>query len=109
MVTFWGPKAGYKFIGFGAIAITKPYKFIGCGAIAVTKPYQIIGFGALWGPKRDQPAPGRLLAGPYRPGPDLAPQTEPKHNLAVLRAKIKFKNFRIRAGIGPEPTIPLGK
>ena len=31
------------------------------------------------------------------------------HNLAVLRAKIKIKNPRVRAGIGPKPTIPLGK
>ncbi len=30
-------------------------------------------------------------------------------DLAVLRAKIKIKNPRIRAGIGPKPTIPLGK
>ncbi len=29
--------------------------------------------------------------------------------LAVLRAKIKIKNFRIRAGIGPKPMISLGK
>ncbi len=27
----------------------------------------------------------------------------------MLRAKIKIKNFRIRAGIGPKPTISLGK
>ena len=32
-----------------------------------------------------------------------------KQNLAVLRAKIKIKNPRIRAGIGPKPTISLGK
>ena len=31
------------------------------------------------------------------------------HYLAVLRAKLKIKNPRIRAGIGPKPTIPLGK
>ena len=37
----------YKFIGFGAIAITKPYKFIGFGAIAITKPYKFTGFGAI--------------------------------------------------------------
>ena len=36
-----------KFIGFGAIAITKPYKFIGFGAIATTKLYKFIGFGAI--------------------------------------------------------------
>ncbi len=35
-----------KFIGFGAIDITKPYKFIGFGAIAITNPYKFIGFGA---------------------------------------------------------------
>ena len=29
--------------------------------------------------------------------------------LAVLKAKIKIKNPRIRAGIGPKPTISLGK
>ena len=29
--------------------------------------------------------------------------------LAVLRAKIKIKMFRIRAGIGPKPTISLGQ
>ncbi len=31
-------QAPYKFIGFGAMAVTKPYKFIGFGAMAVTKP-----------------------------------------------------------------------
>ncbi len=36
-----------------------------------------------------------------RQGHDLLP--------AVLRAKIKIKNPRIRAGIGPKPTISLGK
>ncbi len=29
--------------------------------------------------------------------------------LAVLKAKIKIQNPRIRAGIGPKPTISLGK
>ena len=29
--------------------------------------------------------------------------------LAVLKAKIKIKNHRIRAGIGPKPKISLGK
>ena len=29
--------------------------------------------------------------------------------LAVLKAKIKIKNPRIRAGIGPKPTVSLGK
>ncbi len=29
--------------------------------------------------------------------------------LAVLKAKIKIKNPRIRAGIGPKPTISVGK
>jgi hypothetical protein len=37
----------YKFTGFGAIDITKPYKFIGCGAIDITKPCKFIGFGAI--------------------------------------------------------------
>ncbi len=31
------------------------------------------------------------------------------NNLGVLRAKIKIKNFRNRAGIGPKPMISLGK
>ncbi len=31
------------------------------------------------------------------------------NNLAALKAKIKIKNPRIRAGIGPKPTISLGK
>ncbi len=48
----------YRFIGFGAIAITKPYKFIGFVAIAITKPYRFItkpykfiGFGAAYTPR----------------------------------------------------------
>ncbi len=36
-----------NFIGFGAMAVTKPYEFIGFGAMAVTKPYEFIGFGAM--------------------------------------------------------------
>ncbi len=31
------------------------------------------------------------------------------HNLAVLKAQITSKNHRIQAGIGPQPTISLGK
>jgi hypothetical protein len=31
------------------------------------------------------------------------------HYLAVLRAKIKIEKCRIRAGIGPKPTVSLGK
>ncbi len=30
-------------------------------------------------------------------------------DLAGLKAKIEITNFRIRAGIGQTPTIPLGK
>ncbi len=41
-----GPKP-YKFIGFGALYVTRPYKFIGFGALYVTRPYKFIGFGAL--------------------------------------------------------------
>ncbi len=37
----------YKFIGFGAMYVTKPYKFTGFGAMQVTKPYKFIGFGAM--------------------------------------------------------------
>ncbi len=37
----------YKFIGFGAIDVTKPYKLRGFGAIDVTKLYKFIGFGAI--------------------------------------------------------------
>ncbi len=29
-----------NFIGFGAMAATKPYEFIGFGAMAATKPYE---------------------------------------------------------------------
>ena len=34
-----------KFIGFGAMDVTKPCKFMGFGAMDVTKPYKFIGFG----------------------------------------------------------------
>ena len=42
----------YKFIGFGAMDVTKPwamdvtkpYKFIRFGAMDVTKPYELIGY-----------------------------------------------------------------
>ncbi len=37
----------YKFMGFGAMEVTKPYKLIGFRAIEVTKPYKLIGFGAM--------------------------------------------------------------
>ncbi len=35
--------------------------------------------------------------------------TKEVHNLAVVKAKIKIKNPRIRAGIGPKPAVSLGK
>ncbi len=41
----------YRFIGFGAIDVTKPYKFIGFGDIHGPKPYEFIGFGDIQGPK----------------------------------------------------------
>ncbi len=36
----------FKFIGSGAMCVSKPYKFIGPGAADVTKPYTFLGFGA---------------------------------------------------------------
>ena len=51
-----GSNNPYKFIGFGAMevtkacgvwGVTKPYQFIGFGAMEVTKPCQFIGFGAM--------------------------------------------------------------
>ncbi len=42
----WAMAVPYKFIGFGAMAVTKPYEFIGFGAMDATKPYEFIGFGA---------------------------------------------------------------
>ena len=43
-----------KFMGFGAMDVTKPYKFTGFGAMDVTKPYKFIGCGTNVGP-----GPGR--------------------------------------------------
>ncbi len=40
------PSEPYKFIGFGAMEVTKPYKFIWFGDIDGTKPYEFIRF--LW-------------------------------------------------------------
>ncbi len=40
--------------------------------------------------------------------PAVLPRTR-ADDLAVLQAKIKIKNLRIRAGIGPKPTISLGQ
>ncbi len=37
----------YKFMGFGAMDVTKPYNFTGFGAMDVTKPYEFIRFGAM--------------------------------------------------------------
>ncbi len=37
----------YKFIGFGAMDVTKARKFIGFGAMDVTKPHEFIRFGAM--------------------------------------------------------------
>ncbi len=67
--------------------VTKPYKFIGFGALDVTKPYKFIRFGAL-----DVTKPYTFIG--------LGAM-----DLAVLGAKIKIRNPRIRAGIGPKPTI----
>ncbi len=49
---------------------------------------------------RTLPRVGRGSPGPGNP---------PEPDLAVLKAKTKIKNPRIRAGIGPTPTISLGK
>ncbi len=59
---------------------------------------------------------GSVVGGP-NPLPSLSPcarrsETGSQYvnnDLAVLKAKIKIKNPRIRAGIGPKPTIVLGK
>ncbi len=34
---------GYKFVGFGAMDVSKPYEFIEFGAMDVTKPCEFIG------------------------------------------------------------------
>ncbi len=43
------------------------------------------------------------------PDPGAHDTMRSRHNLAVLRAKVKIKNFRIRAGIGPNPAMFLWK
>ena len=55
-------------------------------------------------------APGGIRE--TRPGASWRPLTDldrawELQDPAVLKAKIKIKNCRIRAGIGPEPTISL--
>ena len=69
-----------------------------------------IGFGDLHGPQsaattRDiSPSRTHISARRRMHVPPLSAQ-----DLAVLRAKIKIKNFRIRAGNGPKPMISLRK
>ncbi len=60
----------YKFMGFGAMDVTKPYKFIGFGAMDVTKPYKFIGFGAMDGVSpqafdNEQSRPAQWFGRPY--------------------------------------------
>jgi hypothetical protein len=64
----------YKFIGFGAMDVTKSCKFIGFGAVDVTKPYKFIGFGAV---DVTKPYKFRGSGGGPRP-PDLPPENHYK-------------------------------
>ncbi len=50
--------------------------------------------------------PGRLIK---ISRPEAAMHYPMIHNRAVLKAKMKNINFRIRAGIAPKPMISLGK
>ena len=49
----------YTFIGFGAMDVTKPYQFIVFVAMCVTKPYKFTGFGAM-----DVTTPYKFIGGP---------------------------------------------
>ncbi len=116
------PSKPYDFIGFGAMDVTKPYEFIWFGDIPGSKPYGFIGFRWAFISQTPVMLPDRRSA--FRAGlrPDsnrealnirspagLRPAGGPFLILGVLRAKIKIKNPRIRAGIGPTPTTSLGK
>ena len=109
----------YKSIGFEAMDVTKPCKIIGFGVMDVSKPYKSIGFGdnvdeirrkrqytysqeARWTEEIQLGRPLSLHASQslYQPQPGL---------IGASRAKTKINNHRIRAGIGPKPTISLGK
>ncbi len=76
-----------KFIGFGAIAITKPYNFVGCGAIAINKPYKFIGFGAIAHPQFGFRYPGAMLglsgskSGPHIRKRSATPAGEANNNV----------------------------
>jgi hypothetical protein len=118
----------YEFIGFGNIHGPKTYEFIGFGNIHGPKRYEFIGYTRnpdlpkarahrrpgmpeIRGPgipgNPEYPAPECVY-----PGPGPTRSTAGRYSClvpAVLKAKIKNKNPRIRAGIGPEPTISLRK
>ena len=76
----------HKFIGIGAMDVTKPYEFIGFGAMGVAKPYKFM-FSKpnLWGPNGLLPpgnlssdvggeAPHLLEGPPGPPGPPRSPK-----------------------------------
>jgi hypothetical protein len=40
----------YKFIGFGAVKVTKPFRLLWFGAMDVAKPCEFVGFGSWMSP-----------------------------------------------------------
>ncbi len=95
--------------------VTKPYK-MWFGAMDVTKPYKCIRFGGSQyirlpstckhNPSQGAVAPACRALVPsrrQRPSGTLCYTLV----LSVLKAKIKIENPRIRADIGPTPTISL--
>ena len=114
-----------NFIWFGDLHGPKPYAFIRFGDLHDPKPYEFIGFGDLG---LDRPLGNRLESrtrvfrwfswGPPQNARHLGNERLPIQKihfltftkfLAVLNAKINIINPRIRVGIGPQPTISLGK
>ncbi len=99
----------YKFIGFGDIHGPKPYKFIG---FLQFNHFEVFALDLGADNYKDRAA---IQCEPHKnrsrcPGPgDGLCKIEAFTSLAVLRAKLKIKNPRIRAGIGQQPTFFLGK
>jgi hypothetical protein len=81
----YGPKP-YKFIGFGDSYCPKPYKFTGFGDSYGPKPYKFIGFGDSYGTKLI------LLPGKNRNRPSGRPKAGWRADVGVFPVAVRPKS-----------------